>query len=66
MLDLRAVGWNGIRSPESQSQRWDLNPLSPPYESGARPIEHRWQINCYFNPANLISRPFKGRLLTAM
>jgi hypothetical protein len=25
-----------------QSQRWDSNPLTPRYEGGARPVEHRW------------------------
>jgi hypothetical protein len=26
-----------------QSQRWDSNPLTPRYEGGARPVEHRWR-----------------------
>ena len=25
-----------------QSQRWDSNPHTPPYDSGTRPVEHRW------------------------
>lgn len=49
-----------------ESQRWDSNPLRPPYESGARPVEHHWHCcERHFKQANRISRLFSGRLLTA-
>jgi hypothetical protein len=30
-----------LRRSRDQSQRWESNPLGPPYESGTRPIEKR-------------------------
>ena len=32
-------------SSRKQSQRWDSNPLGPPYESGARPVGRRRQLS---------------------
>ena len=37
----RPPGRPAPASSRIQSQRWDSNPLCPPYESGARPVEHR-------------------------
>lgn len=33
-----------VRSDVFESQRWESNPHTPPYESGARPFELHWRL----------------------
>jgi hypothetical protein len=44
-VGLRPTAWpSGPGVVIEQSQRWDSNPLTPRYEGGARPVEHRWRF----------------------